>query len=264
MPKLIRTALNGQTHVFHLMLACISVASLGCEMKVSGPSQRLAQMKSGSYFDRPEMLSLLKAVEEGDEVALDRAIDDGADVNGVGREAMTPLMWALVKGNVKGFSHLLRRGGDASLKAHDSRPGQGAFEEPPSIAEFVAGMSDVAYLEAMLEAGCDPNARCNAIDGFLLHRTVWAHNRRGAEVLVKAGADVNRQNEEGASPFSLAALLDCSMALYLFENGGDPHIKDSFGKSVFDIINDPKLMPETKDRRCFDELKRVINERREQ
>lgn len=264
MPKIIRTALNGQSQFFHLVLACISVVSVGCEMQATSPSQQLAQMKSDSYFDRPEMRNLLIAIEAGDEAAVDRAIDDGADVNGVGREAMTPLMWAVVKGSVKGFGHLLSRGGDTSLQAHGGRPGQGAFEEPPSIAEFVAGMSDVSYLEAMLEAGCDPNARCNAIDGFLLHRAVWAHNQRGAEVLVKAGADVNRQNHEGATPFSLAALLDCSMALYLFENGGDPQIKDSFGRSVVDIINDPKLMPETKDRRCFDELKRVINERREQ
>jgi hypothetical protein len=47
------------------------------------------------YFDDPKVIELCLAIEANDLNAMQKAIDNGANVKALGKDKMTPLLWAL-------------------------------------------------------------------------------------------------------------------------------------------------------------------------
>lgn len=140
---------------------------------------------ANQYFaDQPQTIQLCKAIEEGSVEKVDQAIADGADVNAIGLDHMTPLMWAFPS-SFEVFEHLLRKGANPNV-AYSGRYNFHSFlDTPPFTRNFAVvdeaqyavtpfsffriekGMSslnvaeecaDSRWLKAILENGGDPNA----------------------------------------------------------------------------------------------------------
>ncbi|MDD3469228.1 MAG: hypothetical protein PHE53_04520, partial [Thermoguttaceae bacterium] len=81
------------------------------------PASLYVRMKwdANQYFaDQPQTIQLCKAIEEGSVEKVDQAIADGADVNAIGLDHMTPLMWAFPS-SFEVFEHLLRKGANPNV-----------------------------------------------------------------------------------------------------------------------------------------------------
>ncbi len=158
------------------------------------------------------------AVREGQRDVARALLDGGADVNGLARgDHSSPLLIAALNGHFDLAMELLERGADPNLA---SAPGATPLYVavhlqwvPKSFypQQRAIGQQDVTYLEfmeALLEAGADPNAR--------LERHLWYtsfnHNVLGVDTW-------------GATPFWRAAYgTDVEAMKLLVAYGADPNV----------------------------------------
>ena len=223
-------------------------------------------------------------------------MQQGAGVSGRGRGGLDPeRRLVLVK-------ELLARGADphariarsAVVLGYLATPRRGAFEQnsvgtgdvrgatPLWVAAFSANggglfgeKSEYRYdssaeiLQALVDAGADPNAR--TADGTtplmmaagLGYRTFRPHTPRGprmppaeeaVRVLVEAGAEVNAVNEADFTPLHAATFRGLNEVVrYLVEQGADIDARDYRGRTAFRLAEGAKqsfqfqAFPETAD-----------------
>ena len=148
-------------------------------------------------------------------------LEGGADINQVEvGQGNSPLLVATLNGWFDIALILLEKGADSNLMAHNGNNPlfsalniHWAATSPPPLPAYVLGQ-DATYLEvmeALLDAGADPNAR--------LRYDLW-HSEMGPGTA--AQLDVNWM---GATPFFRAAhALDITAMKFLVQHGADPTI----------------------------------------
>ena len=96
---------------------------------------------------------------------------------------------------------------------------------------------DRAAVAKLLEAGVHPDYSDASHNGaYPLHRCGWRGFPEIAEMLLKAGANVNCKNANGATPLHNCAITNQpAVAKVLLDNGADPTIKMRDGKTALDI-----------------------------
>ena len=190
--------------------------------------------QAGSYFSDPAQLALAEAAAQGDMAAMQRALDQGADPNVVGKDGMTPLFWVVtMDANLEGFRYLLANGGDPNLVVVDeTKPGVStvyliyqAYKNP-----------DLAFLEAALEAGADPNTLVHE-ESTLLFESMSDEYIEQIRILIAHGADVNFRSKFGYTPLLNAVIgSEHKTALALLDAGADPELLDIHERSVIDQV----------------------------
>jgi len=195
-------------------------------------------LAASRFFSDPVQLRLADAVEQGDAAAIAEAIRSGANVDKPGREGMSMLTWAMVKGSVAGFKALWSHDANPILQMVDPErtpPGQ----RTDTIIEFICTAKDKRFLKAALECGFDPNqVVVPTLGETLLFRAVWRHDLEAAGILIDAGGDVNKGDIIGVTPMGKAqSIRDYKMVMYLYSRGADPTIKNDWG---FDMIHNLK------------------------
>jgi len=185
---------------------------------------------ANDYFHDPDVIALANAAAEGDTAEIDRLLARGVDVNTMGKEGMTPLAFALVNNNEKGFLYLLQHGADPNLQD----------EEGDSVLSLVARReNDSKWLEMVLEHGGDPNLvdPIDTIDSYKdatpIFNAIRSKNILNVQLLVDAGADLDHQNALGHTPAMYAARFRWYRVVYLFlERGAEWSIKNKFGDDI--------------------------------
>jgi len=104
----------------------------------------------------------------------------------------------------------------------------------------------VEIIRLLLAAGADPNSRKNhrqsgplhyAADGYV-NGPVWNAKRQveTIECLLEAGAEINAQDKNGASPLHRAVRTRCAEAVKcLLKRGGDPRLRNKPGSTPFHL-----------------------------
>lgn len=169
------------------------------------------------------MTALLHAAREGNTEAALALIKGGADVNQVsGGDETSPLLIATLNGQFDVAMVLIEHGGDPNLRATTDGAGplfatlQTQWAPKSNYPQPRAqDLQDTEYLEvvnALLEAGADPNVRLNT------HLWYFEYG------LTKIGTDL-----KGATPFWRAAYAqDIEAMKLLASHGADPNIPTSW------------------------------------
>jgi hypothetical protein len=104
----------------------------------------------------------------------------------------------------------------------------------------------VEIIQVLLKAGADPNGNANhrassplhyAADGYV-NGPAWDAKRQVKTIrgLIDAGANINLQDKNGATPLHRAVRTRCAAAVeYLLKAGGDPLLKNKPGSTPFHL-----------------------------
>ena len=164
------------------------------------------------------MTALLHAVREGQIEAVAALLDGGADIDQVSGDGSTPLVLALLNGHFDLAMRLIERGANPHLATHTDGVSplfavlqtQWSLKftyQPQPRAQDLQQTEYMEVLNALLDAGADPNVRLNT--------HLWHWSWEG-----KIGLNI-----KGATPFWRAAFAqDVDAMTALAEHGADPNI----------------------------------------
>ena len=222
-----------------LAISIAMAASLaGCATSASTASRALAHMRAQDCFEGAPQVGLVSAIERADSAAAAAAVKQGADPNQMGREGVTPLLWAMGKNTPSGVRIALEVGADPNLIARWTP--RDASPRHQSAMELAAMYESPEILQILLENGGNPNlvttdqTKQTPIFNAILHERA-----RNIELLLMSGADINHRDLAMATPIEYAVTsTSYSMALLLLRKGADPTIKDRWGRNAVDITKE--------------------------
>jgi len=221
-------------------------------------------------------------------------LDAGADPNAVGNYGRTPLVTAIYEDDIEGVRLLLKRGANVNLK-----PQRKDYESPLSAAATIK-KSDTIHsaksggaatlgltvelrnpeiFKLILEAGADPNEP-GVLGKTPLIRLAWQRDVPDEilislmEVLLKAGASVDHQEENGSTAL-LGAVLRNKPRVVKFLAGAGADVNRIFKRGTLldmnqedirnlrDELSDPSLTVPARrlveqDLRRFQEVSKIL------
>lgn len=182
-----------------LVVAIWTTAILACSSQQS-VSISLKGMKAENYFENSVQVELAQAIARNDIRGIDVALANGADANGIGREEMTPLAWALSKQKKESFKRLLEKGANPNFQTKKvawNNDGQ-------SVIQFAALSEDPSYLRLALQYGGNPNAPDLLPGKTIIFTAIRNRRSENVEILAKGGADIDWQDKAGFTPIMAA------------------------------------------------------------
>lgn len=209
--------------IFCLLLFSCSGLDAGVDKSLA----QLEKMKSEDFFESKLQRKLAEAISVGDVAKLKALVGQGAELNYLGAEGMTPLMWGIAKQNYDSVSGLLGLGADPNLRT-----------DAGSAVELAAILEDTRYLRALLEHGGDVDTAIGKSGRTVLFETVLHERMDNLQLLVERGANVNHQSKSGESLLIYAISSDSyKAALELLKLGADPTIEDRWGYDAYEIFD---------------------------
>ncbi len=162
-----------------------------------------------------KLVALAKAINAGDIQQLRREVTAGANVNGRGRDGITPLMYATSRRQTDAM-HIL-----VSLGANPLARASGLIGSPLATA---ASSKYPELLRALLDAGCDPSTVTG--EGHpLIFDAILPGRLENVKLLIERGADINAVNSVGDTPLTESFLTSQYDILeYLIIKGANPKI----------------------------------------
>ena len=181
---------------------------------------------------RADLEALGNAAAAGDLPAIQRLLDAGADVNGVGKDDDTPLIRAVSKDRLEAAQFLLDHGAQVDkprfpgwdytplclvrsvpmaelLKKNGANLHARLWRRDASILVYVAVSSKPEVVEWFFQQGFDPKMTGDFNENLLF----TLKDGRTARLLLDAGADPNRVNDFGRTPLMTAQSGEVAQAL---------------------------------------------------
>jgi ankyrin repeat protein len=187
---------------------------------------------------------LSEACTNADAAMIVKLLKAGADPNARSSEGETALMTAARTGSVESVKALLDHGAD--VNAREQWLGQTALMW--AVAE-----NHPAVVDLLIAHGADVNARSTVREEKIKNKWLTANvvsppphggftallyaarqnSLQAAQMLVKAGADLNLTDPDGTSALVIAIInAHYDLPIYLLEHGADPNIADKFGRAA--------------------------------
>lgn len=169
------------------------VATLIAGFGSSCMAKEIDGMTSKDIFDDTSTRALADAACNGKTSKIKKHLSSDANINDVGFQGTTPLLWALFCENIKGVDFLLQNGADPNHKA----------DKNISAVTIAATYDDPKFLKAVLEAGGDPNAEHQNTTGdgsalkLAFKNAIYSDDWSKFELLLEKGADINRPSSDG-------------------------------------------------------------------
>jgi len=197
--------------------------------------KELKQMRAADFFSDSAQRALAQAVERGNTEKAMAALHQGADVNAIGKDGMTPLFWALAKQNIHGFRFLLEQGANPNIVVDLPRNFQ---DRQAGAMEMAAQLEESSYLRALLAHGGDPNTIVNSSWNMpVLYRAIMSRRPDNVLLLLEFGADIDYRDNAGKTPLIQATTARMfEIALLLLKEGADPTIKNRWGNGPADLV----------------------------
>src|SRR3984957_20090237 len=215
-------------------------------------------MKAGANVkaaNRYGVTPLYLACVNGSALMIARLLDAGADANAAATEGETALMTVARTGNVEAAKVLLAHGADVNSKEQwrQQTPLMWAVAEshPEMAQELIAHGADVNARQVTWnwERQITKEPREKWMPLGALTPLLFAA-RQGcldcAQILMKAGAEVNAADPNNISPVLMSTINGhYDVAAFLLEQGADPNIPDETGRTALYAAVDMHTMPES-------------------
>lgn len=204
------------------------------------------------FASAPKVQRLVLAAAQGRTVEVERLVASGAEVNRPGDfYRLTPLMWAVMHGNVEGTRKLLTLGADPNIRVTRpteediwrelgaqptdrerrlqygrARQRMDAFGGEPALG-LALRKGRLDLMELLLQNGADPNIQ-GRIDPVMFDAIEATHGEvsPALRLLIKYGANPNLTAQPDGSGASAVDWFTFSgnmaSAIYLIEQGADP------------------------------------------
>jgi hypothetical protein len=202
-----------------------------------------AGWKAVDYFSDEQALALCQAIEASDLKIMEELIAGGADVNAVGKEGMTLLLWAYPDHQLERFKCLLEHGANPNVPFEgtfgtNGKPMQIGYQgytashagcrEGESVTLLACRHWDKSYFDLVIKHGADPNQIEPKWDvaplDYVLDRDFVGQPER-VEALLALGANPNRYCKDQRVNPLMKAIQNAMFvhALRLIEGGADPN-----------------------------------------
>jgi uncharacterized protein len=113
--------------------------------------------KAEDFFSDPLVVELCEAIEANNLRKMKSCILKGADVNAIGKDGMTPLLWAFPENKIDRFELLLDHKADASVHVQSDLGTRGFIKPNSTVAHMAAESQFPRHFIAIMKSGCDPN-----------------------------------------------------------------------------------------------------------
>lgn len=171
------------------------------------------------YFDGPAR-ELAVAIQRN-QLDKARSLVARVNLNGVYRENMTFLFWAIINQAKPGLAFLLQAGADPNKPDPDGA----------TPVAYVARASDQDYLKILLQYKADPNSRNGQSPAII--EAVLGDRWKNVLYLLDHGADINAVDEDGVNLIMVCAGLNFfDRVAYLIDQGADVLQKNANGGSL--------------------------------
>lgn len=138
-------------------------------------------------FSDERVAAIITATSNGDFAEADRWRKSGADVNAIGGDGVSPLIWIMSTTlDTSKIEYLLKAGADPNYR-DERRKGSAMY--------LAAGGNRPDILELLLKYKGNPNLERN--DQTMLMVAVSQFREKNVELLIKYGANINAANKHG-------------------------------------------------------------------
>lgn len=200
---------RGDTATVASVLSKASVIGAGVTA-ITNSEKECTEMERDSLRDM-----LFEGADKGDMAMFARALDNGADINEVGKHEFSALMLAAIGGYDEIVAEAIRRGADVNARSEDGI----------SALLLAVENDNVVGATALIEAGADVNVLPSPLV-CAVGRDSWDMVR----FLIDKGADVNMADKDGLSPLVVAARGgDEDVVRLLVEHGAEVDARDMDG-----------------------------------
>jgi len=169
--------------------------------------------------------ALLTAVEQGDEAAILKLLDEGANINVTDQRGRTPLMIAVHSNELDLFNLLIEKGADVNIR--DDR------SDNPLLYAGAEGM--LPFVQAAIAAGADTTITNRFGGTALIPAADRGHVDIVKELLTNSDVDIDHVNGLGWTALLEAVILGDGgtnhqkIVQLLIEHGADVNLADGEG-----------------------------------
>lgn len=182
---------------------------------------KIGGMTINQAFPDARVAKLIEAATQGKYAEADKQMKAGTDVNTIGTEGISPLLWTIFvwheqTRDLKSVEYLLNAG---------ANPNYRDAKDKNSAMYFAAGTDSPALLELLLKHKGDPNL-LGPFNEPLLHVAVGQRRKENIELLLKYGANVNILRDGETSASKAASLGRFDLIALLIERGLNYNLQD--------------------------------------
>ncbi|QNE03273.1 ankyrin repeat domain-containing protein [Vibrio vulnificus] len=174
-------------------------------------------MKAELFFDT-EMVKLLHAIQRQDADSAKLLLSQGVDLNIVGDEGITPLLWLMMQKNVSAIELALQLGADANFPAMLTINREGP--KPAQPLAIIAGDGDNQLFSLLLKYGASPDSRDESTGRPAIFGTIGHDNWQQFSLLLEYGVDINAKDRSNSNSALYAADLGKYDFVYKLINEG--------------------------------------------
>lgn len=215
-------------------LLFILLMLFGCQV-----SNRAGRVNLQDFYQERGAIELAEAAADGNVRRIEVLMASGENINNIGKDGMTPLLWALMAKNKVGIRRLLELGASPNI----------AIKSGDSVVSLAAAMESPDFLNLILAHGGDPNHvnPQDSINPTPLFMAISRMNLANVQALIDSGVNLNYKRPAGKeTPIMAAATLNQWRMVYaLLIAGADYNIRDKWSYSITYYIENNNIVADT-------------------